>query len=289
MWPLLKFALDEIPLFSLRASTAFGAAIALFAVAATSGISLVPHRGERGRMVLCALVAVSAWFFLSGLGVSLLPAGRAAMLAYTMPLWALLIGVIFLKERLTLRRVFGVAAGVAAIVVFVWDDLSVPEDPVPRGTGAPAIGIIVILGAALAWSIGSTLQKQFDFKTPLSTLVGWQFLIGSGPLFAVAAIADGTDWVAQVSTQAILAALCVTLISQAFGLWCWYSILKMTDMAFASIAVLSVPMMTQVLSAVILGEVFGPVEATGLALITLGLATVLPLRDMIFRLRRHRR
>lgn len=288
MWPLLKLALTDIPLFSLRAGSAVGAALTLFAVAGAFGVSLVPRRAERGRLVLCALVAVSAWFFLSALGVSLLPAGRAALLAYTMPLWTLLIGVFFLKERLTARRLVGVASGVGAVLLFVWDDLARAPDP---GAGAgdaafPALGIVVILGAALAWSVGSTLQNQFDFKTPLSTLVGWQFLIGAIPLAIFALLNDGIDWIATVSTEALLAALSVTLISQAFGLWCWYSILKLTDMAFASIAVLSVPLMTQVLSAFLLGETFGPIEAAGLTLITLGLATILPLRDLGARLRR---
>jgi drug/metabolite transporter (DMT)-like permease len=289
MWPLLKIALGDIPLFSLRAGSAVGAAMVLFAVAAASGIALAPKREERGKLVLCALVAVSAWFFLSALGVSLLPAGRAALLAYTMPLWALLIGVIFLNERLTLRRLLGVASGLAAILLFVQDDLAAASGPENPDPAFPALGIIVILGAALAWSVGSTLQKQFDFKTPLSTLVGWQFLIGSVPLAGVAVMTDGIAWVATVSAEALLAALSVTLVSQAFGLWCWYSILKLTDMAFASIAVLSVPLMTQVLSAVLLGETFGPVEAAGLALITLGLATVLPLQGIAGRLRRRRR
>lgn len=288
MWPLLKIALGDIPLFSLRAGSAAGAALVLFAVAAASGIALAPRREERGKLVLCALVAVSAWFFLSALGVSLLPAGRAALLAYTMPLWALLIGVVFLNERLTLRRLLGVASGLAAILLFVYDDLAATSDTAGSEAGFPALGIIVILGAALAWSVGSTLQKQFDFKTPLSTLVGWQFLIGSVPLAGIAVMTDGTAWVATVSAEALLAALSVTLVSQAFGLWCWYSILKLTDMAFASIAVLSVPLMTQVLSAVLLGETFGPVEAVGLALITLGLATVLPLQGLTGRLRRRR-
>ncbi len=278
MWPLLKLALTEIPLLTFRAGSAACAGLIMFGVAAISGIALRPAAGEARKVVLCAAVNVTMWFFLSALAVTYLPAGRAALLAYTMPLWALVVGVLFLKERLTLRRCLGVAAGIGAVLVFAWDDL--------RTAGAAGIGIAAILAAALTWSVGSTLQKHFNFKTPVSVLVAWQFVLGSMPLMALALGTEETAWIADISMPVIASAISVTLISQAFGLWCWSMILKLTDMAFASIAVLTVPLMSQVLSILFLGEPFGPVELAGMLLITFGLATVLPLDQMVRRFKR---
>lgn len=280
MWPLMKLTLTEIPLLTFRAGSAACAGTIMLCVAAATGLALRPAAGEVRKVILCAGVNVSLWFFLSALAVTYLPAGRAALLAYTMPLWALVIGVMFLKERLTARRCVGVAAGIGAVLVFAWDDLGA------AGQAGFPVGIVAILLAALTWGVGSTLQKQFNFKTPVTTLVAWQFVLGSLPLMALALGSEDTGWVATVSGPVIAAAAGVTVISQAFGLWCWSMILKLTDMAFASIAVLTVPMMSQVLSFLFLGEPFGPVELAGLLLITFGLATVLPLDQMVRRLKR---
>lgn len=274
MWPLLKLAMTEIPLLTFRSGSALVAGLILFAASALAGLSLRPVKGEFRKVLLCAGVNVSLWFFLSALAVSYLPAGRAALLAYTMPLWALIIGVLFLKERLTRKRVAGVTAGIAAMLVLTFEDI------VAAGTAGFPVGIVAILAAALTWSTGSILQKTFAFKTPVSVHVAWQFVIGSIPLLALSASLDDPGWVQTVSKPVLLAAASVTLISQSFGLWCWSMLLKLTHIGFASIAVLTVPMMSQVLSFAFLGEAFGPVELCGLVLLTVGLATILPLSGL---------
>jgi drug/metabolite transporter (DMT)-like permease len=68
-------------------------------------------------------------------------------------------------------------------------------------------------------------------------------------------------------------------------MWVWFTMLQITSMAFASLAVLAVPLVGMSLSALLLGETIGLVEGAGFLLITVGLATVLPL-DRLFGRRR---
>ena len=44
-------------------------------------------------------------------GVQQLPAGRSAILAYTMPIWATLIALVLLHEPLSRRKLVGLALG----------------------------------------------------------------------------------------------------------------------------------------------------------------------------------
>lgn len=270
MWPLLKIAVSEIPLFSFRAASAIVAGILLFGVTWLSGFSARPVKGEMPRIAIVGLFGVALWFVLSALSVSLLPAGRAALLAYTMPFWALVVAVLFLGERLTARRALGVSAGLGAILLLSWRDL------VGDAEETSLVGIGVVLCAAVVWSVGSTLQKEFAFKTPVSAHLAWQLMIGAAPLIGIALLIDSTDWMASVSQRAVIAGLVVSVFSLAFGLWCWSMILKLTNMAFASIAVLSVPAASLCLSAYLLDEPLGPTELGGLALLLVGLATILP-------------
>ncbi|MBP5855950.1 DMT family transporter [Marivibrio halodurans] len=284
-WPMMKIGTAEIPVLTFRALTAVIAGAALMIATAARYRTVLPRRDEWGRLLLCAPINVTAWFYFSALAVTLLPAGRAALLAYTMPLWAFIIGVLFLKEPILKRRVLGVVAGVGAILLMAWDGI---EGAVGRAAetawGMPT-GILAITAAAIAWSIGSTLQKEVRFESPVMPIAAWQLAIGAIPLTALALVLEPLDWVGAVGTGPLLATLGVSLISQATGMWIWFTMLQITSMAFASLAVLAVPLVGMGLSAAFLGEPLGLVEMAGFLLITVGLATVLPL-DRLFGRRR---
>jgi drug/metabolite transporter (DMT)-like permease len=280
-WPLMKIGTADIPIFTFRALTGVIAGVALLGLGGLRFGRLRPLKSEWRGILICAPISVTGWFYFSALGVTLLPASRAALLAYTMPLWAFIIGVMFLKEPVLKRRCLGVAAGVGAIVLLARDDMAQAV-----GSGLPW-GIFAITAAAIVWSVGSTLQKEFNFQSPVTAIAGWQLLIGAVPLAVLALIFDGADWMAQVGWQPWAALLGVALISQATGMWTWFTILQMTSMAFASLSVLAVPLIGMGLSMLLLGEPIGWVEIAGFALITLGLGTVLPF-DRLFSRRRGR-
>lgn len=280
MWPFLKIALAEIPLMSLRASSASLGGVVLLFAAFLTGRRIRPAAGESGKIVLTAVFTTLCWFYLSGLAVTLLPAGRAALLAYTMPFFSLLISIFFLKERVTRKRYIGVFAGVAAIFVLSWDDV------MRAGADGFPLGIVAILLAAVTWSIGSTMQKNYMFQTPVSVLTGWMLVVGGIPLCIIASGTDSLAWIGTVSPQALFAAVSIAIFSTALGMLCWSGILKLTDIGFASIAVLSVPVMSQILSFILLGESFDLTKGIGLALILFGLSTILPLNGLMQRLTR---
>ncbi len=280
-WPLMKIGTGEIPILTFRAITGLVAGVALTALGALRYGSVRPLSHEWRGIFLCAPISVTGWFYFSALAVTLLPASRAAILAYTMPLWAFLIGVLFLKEPILKRRCLGVAAGIAAILLFAWEDLAGAFE----GAAGIPWGIVAITAAAIVWSVGSTLQKELRFESPVIAVAAWQLLIGAVPLAALALALEPTGWTADVSVEALAATAGVALVSQATGMWVWFTMLQITSMAFASLAVLAVPLVGMSLSALLLGETIGLVEGAGFLLITVGLATVLPL-DRLFGRRR---
>eukprot|EP00752_Nemacystus_decipiens_P000932 g932.t1 len=207
----------EIPILTFRAITGFLAGGALLALARFRHGSAAPLRRDWRGIALCGFVGVTAWFYLSALSVTLLPASRAALLAYTMPFWAFVIGVVFLREPVGLRRVFGVAAGVSAILLMAWDDVAAAVG------GAGVVfpwGVAAITAAAIVWSVGSTLQKEMAFRSPVMQVAGWQLLIGAAPLAALALALEPTAWIETVGPRALLATAGVALITCC----CWASV-----------------------------------------------------------------
>jgi len=94
-WPAMKFAVGEFPVLTFRFLTAFGGGVFMLALSALQGSPIALPRREWGITAFAALFNVTGWFYLTGLGLTLLPASRASVIAYTMPLFAILSAVIF--------------------------------------------------------------------------------------------------------------------------------------------------------------------------------------------------
>jgi drug/metabolite transporter (DMT)-like permease len=231
------------------------------------GHAVTLDRAEWRPAALAALFNVTGWFYFTALGLTLLPAGRAAVLAYTMPLFAILAAWLMLHEPITRQRAIGLGLGMAAVALLLGEDAG-------RLAAAPA-GVLAILAAAASWGIGTVLQKR-RWRTPVLTLAGWQLLIGGAPLAPLALLYDSAPF-ADVTLYGALAVVYVIAVATLFGYWAWFTILTLAPAAVASIGVLAVPLVGVLSSALMLGETVGWRELLALLLITAALATVLPL------------
>ena len=97
--------------------------------------------------------------------------GHAIVMAFTMPLFAAVLGVIFLNEAMTRRRLAALALGAAGIAVLMSHDFGV--------IGAEPLGFALTLCGAALWAIGVLIQKHTPWKIGLLALTGWQILLGT--------------------------------------------------------------------------------------------------------------
>src|SRR5262245_35164812 len=139
-WPMMKLAVSEVPVLTFRALGLGVGAAAMFLIARVGGNIIVPRRGQWMPLLISALFNVAAWNVLIAYGVLLLPAGRSAILAYTMPLWTALLSVPLLHEPLTLRRMLSVGFGTAGMLLLIGSDLAALK-------ASPAGALLVIGGA----------------------------------------------------------------------------------------------------------------------------------------------
>ena len=139
-WPILKIAVREAPVFWFRTVCAWGGALGLILVAAASGLSLKVPRQDWPRLTLVALLSIAGWNAFSGYGVLHLPAGRASMLGYTMPLWLVILSVTWLGEKLTPYNFAGIVLGMGGVALLLGEDMGALVH-------AP-VGTLCMLGAA---------------------------------------------------------------------------------------------------------------------------------------------
>ena len=118
-WPVTKYLLGELPPLTMRGTTGVIGAGLLAALALLSGQSLHVPRPQWPRLVLAAMLNVALWMALMGLALLWLPASEAALIAYTMPIWASMLAWPVLGERPNLLRVISLVmafAGLASIM-----------------------------------------------------------------------------------------------------------------------------------------------------------------------------
>ncbi len=97
------------------------------------------------------LLQTTVFFYALAVGVSYVPAGIAAVLVNTQPLFTVFFSVIIFKERLSLR------AGLGIVVAF----LCIPLVVIPQLHGdTNAKGFIILMIGAVAWSASILIFKR---------------------------------------------------------------------------------------------------------------------------------
>jgi drug/metabolite transporter (DMT)-like permease len=266
-WPVMKLALGEIPVLPFRALCLLASGPALLAIAALRGDRIaVPHRAL-GPLLLAALFNVTLWQLFTGYGVSHMSAGRASIIAYTMPAWATLLGALVLGEPLTARRLIGLALGIAGMCALLLPDLD-------NVLAEPAGALSMVL-AAMTWAAGTLVLKRWRWSGSSAALTVWQICLGGLPILIAAVIVGPFPGLARADTAGIAALVYVVVFGMVIAQWAWFVVVDRLPMAIASISTMAIPATGVLTSALLLGEPLGGDELIALILVVGALALVL--------------
>ena len=217
------------------------------------------HRGYVGRAIVIGIFT-GAGLALYGSGLVLSSVVRATLLFYLVPVWATLIGLIWLGEKANWQRWAAIVVGLIGLVLLVSGGGSVPLN----------IGDLFAILSGMFWAVGAALiVKHADVPVPGMVMV--QFVVTGTGALALAALA-GTGGFALPEASALEAALpTATVISVVIFLPAVAVIFWVQKFLFPGRAGLL--MMSEVLMAVISASLLIPeermstVEWTGAALI----------------------
>jgi len=268
-WPGMKIVLSEMTIWWFRSMSVFVGAVGLLAIVRATGRRIWPARAEVRPLLICTVFNILGWHLFTGYGVSLMPAGRAAIIAFTMPVWAALLAVWLLGERMTVYKIGGLVLGLAGLAALIGPDLVVFQK-------AP-LGALFMLGAATTWATGTVLFKKFAWTSPVAALIGWQLLIGAVVITIGAALLEPLPDLTALSTDAILALAYLFALPMIYCQWAYFQVVRIFPAAIAAIGTLMVPVVGVFSSALILGEPVGWREYTAMGLITSALFVVLVL------------
>ena len=262
-WPATKFLLTTCPPLSIRGVSGFIAGLLLFGVAVFRGETLLVPRHLWGRLAMAALLNVSAWMGLTTASLLWLPAGQAATLAYTMPIWATLLAWPMLDERPSLRQIGAIGLGVSGVVILVGGaGLSLNTTRLP--------GIILALSAAGLFGFGTVLFKRLPISLPHTVSTAWQVTLGCIPLLGCGVLFEHPrfntlpliGWIALAYAAVISMGMCYLL---------WFAAVRRLNASTAAIGTLLTPVVGVASSSLALGDPLLLSQILSLGLIAVGI------------------
>jgi drug/metabolite transporter (DMT)-like permease len=174
------------------------------------------------------------------------PAGRAIVLAYSMPLWAIPIGLFLWHEPIGRRQLFGAAIGFAGLGLFINPGLVDWTSPrVLLGNG-------FLLLAAMAWAFGSCLYRRRSWRTSFWAQTFWQLAVSLVPV-TLAALFGGGDFTIRWSALLVAIVAYNCIVTTALGYFLWGKVLSVMPAATAGQALTLTPICGFALSTVIFG------------------------------------
>jgi drug/metabolite transporter (DMT)-like permease len=248
-WPAMKTAVTEIPVFSFRAITVIVGATGLMLIARLSGQRIMLVRSELKPLLIVSLINVTGWQLLSAYGIANMEAGRAAIIAYTMPVWTAVLAVPILREKLTPRVLAALVLGMAGVGALLL--------PARAYIAGAPLGIIFMAGAGFVWAAGTVSLKAVRWGLSTTALAGWQMLIGGVPVVIGAFLLDRGFDPTMVSMDAWLACGYAVLIPTVFCHWAWYRVVSIYPASISALGTLLIPVVGVLSSTLALGEPIG--------------------------------
>jgi drug/metabolite transporter (DMT)-like permease len=252
-WPVLKFALTEWPVFSLRVLSSALSVALLLALALARGERIRPRgRGQWGLLALAGVLNITPFVGLGTLALLWLTASEATILAYTMPIWAAMLAWPLLGERPTAPRLSGLAAGLIGVAI-----LLAPQFVASAAAGGNRLpGYALILGNALMFAVGTVLTKRVPLPLPPLASVAWQIMFGTAPMLVGVLFHDRWEGV-HITIGGWLVLLYVGAIAMGVCYFAWFRALHLLPATTAVTGALMVPVVGVLSAGWLLGEPVG--------------------------------
>jgi len=173
-----------------------------------------------------------------------LTTGFAALINATTPLWAGVVGLVWLNAKLTRLQWIGLALGVVGMAVLTWGEV----DFKPGGSG---LAIVAGLTATLAYGSASHFAKRKLSKvSPLGVATGSQ-VVGTILVLPLAII----HWPeTQPSAKAWAAAILLAVLATAIALILYFRLISRLGGQKASTVTFLIPVFAASWGAAVLGE-----------------------------------
>jgi len=247
-WPITKYALDDAtPLWFGTGRAGLAALVAALLLAALGRLRL-PAAEDRIALLFLGVFQLGGFFALTHVAVSMVPAGRTAVLSNVVTYWLIPLSVLVLGEKVSARRWLAAGVGLAGAAVLVgpW--------AVDWQEREALVGHLLLVLAALLWTIAIVASRKWPPKSSMFDLLPWCFGIGTLVLIPFALWLEPMG---GVGPGGWIPLAYIGLIAAPIGTWCVIEAGRKLPGAVASVGFLMVPAFGVLVSTLWLNEPLG--------------------------------
>ncbi len=265
----VRVALDGVPPLTLVLARVVIASAVLLLLLRATGEALPRRRDVWLTLAVMALLNNIIPFSLIFWGQTAIPAGLAAILNATTPLFSVIVMHLFTTDdRATPGKAAGVALGFAGVVVLVG----------PAATGAldtPLWALAACLAAALSYALSGLWGRRIKPLGLTPTFTAWaQLTVTSLIMTPVVALVDRPWALAMPGLPAIAAVVALAVLSTALAYTLFFRILASAGPSNLLLVTFLIPVSAILLASLFLGERLAWTHFAGMGLIGLGLAAI---------------
>jgi O-acetylserine/cysteine efflux transporter len=180
-----------------------------------------------------------------------MPTGLASLVLQASAPFTVLLGAVFLRERVSGRQLAGITLAVAGMAVIAWQ----------RAGHAALLPVILTLLAALSWAFGNLCSRQAAPSNPLHFTL-WMSVVPPLPMFALSVIAEGpgAQWKSLTTLNspsgwtAIIGLVYIVVPATIVGSGIWTTLMGRNPAGVVAPFSLLVPVVGMSLAFLVLGE-----------------------------------
>lgn len=261
-FPATRFALNELEPEHLMLVRFLIASAVTLAWAVPRGVRW-PKRKDVLMVVVMGLVAGFFYQMAFNHGMLAISSGPGAAIVDTAPIFAALLGTLFLKERVGLRGWIGMCLGLSGVILIAFGE---------GGRLALEPGVFLLLVAALLFAVNVVMQKPLLATYGVTDISLWTLLLGTAPMliFAPGALRA----IGHVSLDVMIAVVYLAIFPAALAGILWNYALTHLPVARISSALYLLPPLAFLLAWLGLGEVPRALSVMGALIALCGVALV---------------
>lgn len=259
-WPIVKVLLTGTGPWTLRAAGLGLGFVLLASMALATGKSLYIPGSHIRQLIVAGILNVACFNLFSVFAQISMPASRAVIITYTMPLWSVLFARFMLNERIDGLRAAALCLGVGGIALLgepFWRQAQAGELP---------LGLLYVLAAAITWAAGTAYTKRARIPGEPLAITAWQILLGA--IVAGIGLALFETPRLELWRPEIAATFAYHVIfpqTAAYALW--FSLMTRIPASTLALGTLLVPVFGVGGAMLMIGERPSPLELAGFAVI----------------------
>jgi drug/metabolite transporter (DMT)-like permease len=265
-WPVLKIAMHAVQPIWFTTLRMFSAGVVFAVILALRGKLILPSRADMPMVLSLGLLQFGVMSTLAVYGVSVVGAGRTAMLVYTTSIWVPIGSALVYKQKPSRAQFVGLLFGIAGLFTLFspfgvdWSDSRV------------LIGNASVVLGAIVWSIPLLQQRHHRWQADPLQLMPYQAILGALVSLPFAILLDSPLPEIQWTWEFVVSSASVVLLATNLAFWGLVTAGRSLPPIAVALGQLTTPVIGVVFAAILIAEVPSAADIIGLALIVCGVA-----------------